>query len=80
MFCKIHKMREIRKILKQNYEQAMSNMTRDTEKTIKDYTLSILGYDENNFQVKILPQYSFGGKSYEFTGNVKAVNIIIITV
>ncbi len=48
----------------------------NTEKTIKDYELSILGYDNNNLPVKIKTQYSFGRSSYEFIGKSEASNIM----
>lgn len=47
-----------------------------TSKTIKNYNVSILAYDSNNYPLKVQTQYNFGKANYEFIGMAENVNII----
>ena len=47
----------------------------NTSKTIKDYQVSILGYDSNNYPLIIKKQFGFFN-DYEFIGNGEGVNIM----
>lgn len=48
----------------------------NTNKTIKNYSISILAYDSNNYPLKVQTQYNFGRATYEFIGLAENANII----
>lgn len=48
----------------------------NTSKTVKSYTVSILGYDSNGFPLKIEGKYDYSGGVYEFLGLAEDANIL----
>lgn len=47
----------------------------NSSKTIKDYNVSILAYDSNNYPLKINTQYNFGNINYELIGKGEGANV-----
>lgn len=47
-----------------------------SSKTIKDYNVAVLAFDNNNYPLKIKPQFNYSGGSFEFTGQADNVNIV----
>lgn len=48
----------------------------NSSKTIKDYNVSILAYDSNNYPLKIKPQFNYNGGAFEFIGQADNVNVV----
>lgn len=43
---------------------------------IKDYNVAVLAYDNNNYPLKIKPQFNYNGGGFEFTGQADNVNVV----
>lgn len=48
----------------------------NSNKTIKDYNVAVLAYDNNNYPLKIKPQFNYSGGGFEFTGQADNVNVV----
>lgn len=48
----------------------------NSNKTIKDYNVAVLAYDNNNYPLKIKPQFNYNGGGFEFTGRADNVNVV----
>ena len=48
----------------------------NSNKTIKDYNVAVLAYDNNNYPLKIKPQFNYNGGGFEFTGQADNVNVV----
>lgn len=48
----------------------------NSNKTIKDYNVAVLAYDNNNYPLKIKPQFNYNGGGFEFTGQADIVNVV----
>ena len=48
----------------------------NSNKTIKDYNVAVLAYDNNNYPLKIKPQFNYNGGGFEFTGQADKVNVV----
>lgn len=48
----------------------------NSQKTIKDYTVSVLAFDNNNYPLKIKTRFNYSGGAFEFTGQADTANIV----
>jgi len=47
-----------------------------SNKKVKNMTIAMLAFDDNGLPIKILPQFSFSGGAYEYTGTAEDANIL----
>ncbi len=48
----------------------------DSDKTIKNFEVGVLGFDNNGYPLKIRGNFDFSGGRYEFVGNAEDVNVV----